>query len=416
MKKILSLQVLLGLFILLVAGMYFYYSAPGMAVRNRFYAPPPAFSKLLKRFQRLQQWSEEVPPALPVVYQGERPGEFTIVLADQALGLHKRQVVVRNPFAAAPLPLSFSVIYRGNLVSLFAPGRFACFRLPGLSRNQELEQQLNTRTFSYHWVLDKQLVAAVAGAAGYVVFTEVGWQPYTKPMPLGRQPKLFEDARYVACLTCNGEFGGEVYFYDKQQHRYYLAGATCPVAIIKRESTYFVLSSLGHMMGLAELQQIDNPAELTRWVGKSKPQDRDFASSYGTELNHGKKLFAYSGLLLLSGFTLNQQTLYLVNWRSTTFLATWHKGTFRAVDPLFYTDIYANDPITVDYGPAGVLVNIDSSEGRETACLLFSGEQVIKINWSASTLETEYVTALMPPLDSASQVQVLDSVDAELLE
>ena len=418
MKKLLSPSVLLGVFIVAVAGVYGYYSTPGIAVRNRFYAPPPALQKLLKRFQMLQQQSEEVPPALSVIYQ-EAPamlpgyhGKFTIALADRSLGLRKSQVVLRNPFAAASFPLSFSVIYRGNLVTLFEPGYFACFQLPGLTRNRELEQQLNTQKFAYHWVLDKQLVALAAGR--YVAFTENnGWQPYTKPMPLSRQPKLFEDERYVVCLTCNGEFGGEVYFYDKQQQRYYLASATCPVAVLKRGGKYLVLSSLGHMSGFSELQQIDNPAELTRWVGKSKPQDRDPASFYGTKLNRGKSLFAYSGLLILSGFTLNQQDLYLVSWRNTTFLATWHDDTFWAVDPLFYNDIYASDPVTVNYGSSGVLVNIDSSERVETSCLLFVGEQAIKINWSKSAVVKEYTPAEMAPLDSAFQFELMDSVDAQ---
>ncbi|MBT2559417.1 hypothetical protein J7E24_16630 [Hymenobacter sp. ISL-91] len=414
MKRIVSLEGLLGLVILLAAALYAYNSSPGITVRNRFYTPPTALQKLLKRFQRLQLQSEEIPPALPFVYRDENPRDFSIALANQPLGLRKSQVLLGNPFAAAPFPLSYSMIYRGNLVVLFEPGYFACYQLPALTRNRKLEQQLNTRKFAYHWVLSQELVALADGRP--VAFTEKnGWQPYTQPLPLSQQPKLFEDARYVVCMRCNGEFGGEVYFYDKQQHCYYIARATCPVAVTKRGGKYFVLSALAHMMGSAELQQIDNPAELTRWVGENRPQDRDFARSYDAKLSQGKKLFDYSGLLLLSGFTLNGQTLYLVSWRNTTFLATWQAGTFRAVDPLFYNDIYANDPVTVDYGPAGVLMNIDSSEGVETSCLLFAGNQAIKINWSKSSVIEEYATDPMAPIDSAYQWQITDSVDVQLV-
>lgn len=388
MKKLLSPLGLLGLVLVVAAGAYAYFSPMGIALRNEQYAAPPELRPLLKRFQRrqlLQLRREEAPSALPLVYERQDPKDFSVALAEKPLGLRKSQVGLRNPFAAVPYPLSFSVVYRGHLVALFAPGRFACYRLPGLARNELLEKQLNTRSFAYHWVLNGQLVALSGGR--YVAFSkEKGWQPYAGPMPLSKQPKLFEDARYIVCGHCNGEWGGEVYFYDKQQKTYYLAEATCPIAVVQQDGKYLVLSSLAHMVGSADAQQIDDPTQLTRWIGKTKPQDRDFARTQGAELSRGKPLFDYQNLLLLAGFRLNGQMLYLVNWRSTAFLATWQNGVFYVVDPLFHDGLFAHNPVTTAYDSGVTLVNMDSSEEGETSCLLFTGKQAIKINWSREAI------------------------------
>ncbi|MBO0357875.1 hypothetical protein J0X19_07960 [Hymenobacter sp. BT186] len=418
MKKLLSPFGMLGLLVVLAAGAYAYFSPAGITLRNKQYVPPPELQKLLKRFQRFQthydEAIDEALPALPLIYERQGAADFSVALADKPLGLRKTQVVLPNPFAAAPYPLSFSVVYQGNLIALFQPGRFACYRLPELTRNLVLEKQLNTRKFAYHWVLNGRLVGLSGGRC--LVFSEnTGWQPYAGPMPLGKQPKLFEDARYIVCAKCNGEWGGEVYFYDKQKQLYYLAEATCPAAVMERDGKYFVLSSLAHMMGSADMQQIDDPAQLTRWLGKIKPQDRDFGRTYGAELSHGKPLFAYRGLLLLSGFSLHQQAVYLVNWRDTAFLATWKDGIFYAVDPLFHDDLYANNPVTTAYDSGVILMNIDSSEEVETSCLLIIDNQIVKINWHRETISKEYLT---DPLvfTSDSLLQFVDSVDVQEIE
>jgi hypothetical protein len=414
MKRFLSPWIGLCFLLAVAVGAYVYHSKTGIALRNRYYTPPLEFQQILAHFQWLQRQYEHDPPLLPVVYKGESAADFKIELAPHPLGLRKREVVMRNPFAAAPYPLSFSVIYQGNLVTLFQPGYFACYQLPGLERNQELEQKLNTRKFAYHWVLDGQLVA-LTNNGRYVSFNQVTWLPYTKPMPLSKQPKLFEDARYIVCAKCNGEWGGEVYFYDKQERAYFLAEATCPDAVVKHDGKYLVLSSLGHGLGSTELQQIDNPAELTRWIGKSKPQDRDFFASYGTKLSHGKNLFDYQEILVESVFQLDDQLVYLVHWDKMSFLATWQNNTFQVVDPLFHAEVHGNQPVTTTYGPSEVLINLDSTEEFESSCLVITGIEAVKINWSTRTVSAAYTNPAVLAM-SDSSFQVVDSIEVELVE
>jgi hypothetical protein len=233
------------------------------------YSPPAEFVPLLKYFDsRRPTYQEQVkrlPLPLPEVFRVDYPAVGTgykLVFGNKPLGLSKKEVVLQNPFSAAPFPLSYSVLYRGQLVTLFEPGYFACYAIHGLERNQTLEQQLNKRKFQYHWLLDGQLVGMSDGQ--YFVFSEQNtWTPYKQPVPfLAKQPKLFEDDAYLSFLTCSGEFGGEVYFYDKHRHQYYLTGATCANSIIKRKEQYYVLSSLGHGSGSADMQLVEDPRKL----------------------------------------------------------------------------------------------------------------------------------------------------------
>lgn len=219
---------------------------------------------------------------------------FRIEAGEKTLGLTKSEIVLRNPYSPKPFPLSNSIIYQNNLVTLFEPGYFACYNISNQARNKDYERQLNTRKFEYHWLIRGQLIGLSKGK--YYAFSATnGWKAYTAEVPFNKQPKLFEDERYLSFLTCNGKFGGEVYFYDMRQRNYYLTWATCPNSVFKQDGKYFVLSSLGHMMGSAALQVIADPAKLRRWKGTQKPQDRKFP--YGeqapdtTGASHSKSVF-----------------------------------------------------------------------------------------------------------------------------
>lgn len=207
-----------------------------------------------------------------------------------------------------------------------------------------------------------------------------------------------------------GEWGGEAYFYEKQQRTYYLARATCPVAIIKQSSGYLILSSLSHIVASSDLQFIPSPSsELTRWLGKTKPQARDFAHSYDAPLSHGRTVFDYFDVLVLSGFKLNNELLFLLNWRNTTFLATWKNGVFLVVDPLFHTTIMASEPVTTAYDPNTVVVSLNDAQEAETSCLLFHNQQAIEVSWNPAAASKVYsTTPLRITLDSAYQAS--DSV------
>ena len=358
------------------------------------YVAPPEFDTFLRRHQERQKQTQLLfkiaPLPLPLLYEDSaRVGmNFRIEAGKKALRLTTLEIVLRNPFSPKPFPLSNSIIYQNNLFTLFEPGYFACYNIGSQARDERFERQLNTRKFQYHWLIGGHLIGLSEGK--YYAFSATnGWVPYTAEVPFNKQPKLFEDERYLSFLTCNGEFGGEVYFYDKLQRNYYMTGATCPNSVFKQNGKYFVLSSLGHMMGSAGLQVIADPANLRRWQGKQKPQDRKL--SYGehapdtTGASASKLVFNYYDLQVFSAFQLKGHQYYMMHWQNQTFLATIEKGLITLVDPLFNNAQYTHNPVTINYSPNLVLMNLDFwglAREKEVACILIAGNRLLKINWN----------------------------------
>ena len=381
-------------FATVVLGLSLQHCAPKESKPEKYVAPPE-FSAFLKHRQKwqevLQRDSKISPLPLPLLHKEDsaRVGmNFRIEAGRKALGLTKSEIVLRNPYSPKPFPLSNSIIYLNNLVTLFEPGYFACYNISNQARDEDFERQLNTRKFEYHWLIGGQLIGLSKGKY-YAFGAANGWVPYTAEVPFNKQPKLFEDERYLSFLTCNGEFGGEIYFYDKRQRIYYLTGATCPNSVFKQDGQYFVLSSLGHMMGGANLQVIADPAKLRRWKGTQKPQNRKF--SYGeqapdtTGANRSKSVFEFYGVQVFAAFQLKGHQYYMVHWEGQTFLATIEKGLITLVDPLFNNSQFTHNPVTINYSPDLVLMNLDFyglAREKEVACILIAGTRLLKINWN----------------------------------
>lgn len=357
--------------------------------KAKTYTPPLEFAALLQYFQQWQKDRGAKQLAPPLLEQESFGTSYQVRLGSKALGLQKKEVVLQNPFGASALPLSYSVIYQKHLITLFEPGYFACYDLKTLTRNQTLEQRLNRQKFQYHWLLDKQLVGLSAGR--FFILTAAGiWTPYTVPIPfLVKQPKLFEDERYLSFSTCNGEFGGNVYFYDKQSHQYYLTEATCPNSITKHDGKYWVLASLGHGLSHAGVQIIADPTKLIRRQPTPKSAGAGLALPGYQEKDtppqaKSQTAFFYHGIQMFGSFVRQGQLLYMVNLADRTFLATIENNRVTVVDPLFNSRIYTHHPITTNYGSDLNLMNIDFyGQGREkeVSCLLLTGNQIIRIDW-----------------------------------
>jgi hypothetical protein len=345
------------------------------------------FIKLLKARPYYSIHSNDGKPdvlALPIIHKDD---DFEIRIADKSLNLEEKRVVLKNPYADSKFPLSFTVIYGDRIISLFEPGKFACYDL-SLDRDTVLEKGLNQMTFKYHWIIDNNLVAK-SGDSLYTWADERGWVSFQKKNPMENQPKLFEDNKYVVYFHCNGEFGGTIYFYDKLTKDIHVTEATCPNSVNKQNNKYLVLSTLGHMMGNMELTSIENPSMLPRLEDLKKLKLEGWAESnigYADSSNHSKKEFEYYQLLSFSSFSREDKLLYWIHWNDFNFLATIENNVISIVDPLFIKDeIYTHDPVTTTYNNGLVLMNFDFyglGREREVSFILVDKNRITKIDWS----------------------------------
>jgi hypothetical protein len=343
------------------------------------------FIKLIKSrpYYSIRPNSKPDSLVLPIIHKDK---DFEIRLAERSLNLKEIQTVLKNPHSNSEFPLSFSVIYKDRIVSLFEPGKFACYDL-NLKRDLPLEIRLNQMTFKYHWIIDGNLIAKSGGTL-YTWTEENGWVSFQKRNPMDNQPKLFEDDKYIVYFHCNGEFGGTIYFYDKLTKDIHVTEATCPNSVNKENSKYFVLTSLGHMMGNMELKSIENPTMLPRLKDLKKMKLEGWAKSnigYADSSNYSKKEFEYYQLLAFSSFIKEGKLLYWVHWNDFNFLATIDNNVISIVDPLFIKDeIYTHDPVTTTYDNGLVLMNFDFyglGREREVSFILVDKDSITKVDW-----------------------------------
>lgn len=353
---------------------------------------PAAFDELLLQFaQRQHRGSLLVPPLLyrDSAYAGTNPRQlrlqFTVRLAEQPLPLRCQAMSLKNPFGGAALPLSYSVVYRHCLVVLFSPGKFACYRLTDLSRDEPLEQQLNAdQRFEQHATLNQQLVGWRNHQAYAYDTTHRAWHPLAQPLPFHEQDKLFEDERFVCSMSCMGEFGGRVRFYDKQTHRTHYVNATCGTSVWKQDGQYRLLASLAHMTGSARSAIIPAPEALpSATTPRAAVQDWQYASDSSVSNPAAQRVFGFHGLTMLGGMRWQNQTLYVVSWRGATFLATVAGEQITIVHPLFNSSL-GHTGQTTGYGTDLSITSLLGYKGRherEVTCLLTNGKQVTKIAW-----------------------------------
>jgi hypothetical protein len=347
------------------------------------------FQPLLRRLHSERFHNEFSTPAafsLPLVYRDSifgadkrRELSFEIRLADQPLNLQHRVIKLTE----RGYPVAYSVAFQGCVVALFANGKFGCYRLPDLAANEQLEQQLNSGSWKRFWLIEGKLVAQnVIGTCFFEAATGT-WHSYRQKVPLGQRPKLYEDASYLAYSDCNGEFGGTVYFYNKQTKQTHRANATCANSLWQENGQYRLLTSLGHMSGSADCAVISDPETLPL-ISAPKEEKVNWQYSFTLPERGITPIFSFSNLQLFGGFRWQNQTFYIIHWRQTTFLATIAQQRITIADPLFADNLYTHNPITTTYGPDLALTNLNFyglGEHNEVATLLWQGQQLTKIEW-----------------------------------
>ena len=244
----------------------------------------PDFNLLNQYFKKNNYVKDSL--AFPLIHQNDN---YSIQFASQSLNLNKNEIQLSNPYSGGRFPLAFSLLFDGHLITLFDNGKFACHNLTNFKRNLQFEELLNRRKFDYAWIIDGSIVAKY----NYEFFQfdrNNLWTEYKnavpfckKDLPFDCKPKLFEDNQYLVYQKCEGEFGGAVFFYNKQTGKTYQTQTSCSNSIIKKGNKYQVLSHLGHMSGSSDLQVINNLDDLK-------------------ETPHVPKLFDYWGIQTFASF------------------------------------------------------------------------------------------------------------------
>ncbi|WKZ61034.1 MAG: hypothetical protein QY309_06010 [Cyclobacteriaceae bacterium] len=251
-----------------------------------------------------------------------------------------------------------------------------------MERDFDFEKKLNTKKFRYHWIVNDKL-AAVAGGVTYVWNNK--WTTLKTKFPLDKQPKLFEDSEFIVFGDCHGEWGGTIYFFEKDSGDIFFTESTCANSVYKKDNKYLVLAQLGHGMGSTEIKSIDNPRKLTKAkkseIGKTKEGG---ALGYSDKSEAYQKLLDLYSIQIFSTFNYQGRQLYIVRLNEMTFLSEIKETEIQIVNPLFEKAFYTHRPVTTTYGDY-ILVNLDFygiALDKEVSVIIVGQNKITKVDWN----------------------------------
>lgn len=146
-----------------------------------------------------------------------------------------------------------------------------------------------------------------------------------------RQFKIYEDEKYIVHSTCNGEFGGTVFFQDKETDNMYEGSSTCPIIVNKIGEEYYVTNHLGHMIGFASILKIADPKDLEK-------SDRNFKSNIGSRKNKGiEKLLDTMNFYIPTSFVDKRKLLHIYSSNNRTYIGEIENNELRVLHEFGFT-------------------------------------------------------------------------------
>lgn len=141
---------------------------------------------------------------------------------------------------------------------------------------------------------------------------------------------FYEDDNYTVTTECHGEFGGEVYFKNKNDNTVTVASATCSVVINKLNSKYYLTASLPHLSGFYNIYEIDDPTELL-----TKTNDSVF-HNVGDSRSGMKLLSAYADKTIVLSFVYKLKLYHIVydTFANESYIAVTEKAYLKKIQKL----------------------------------------------------------------------------------
>ena len=356
------------------------------------------FVKLIEHFKNNNIFHYEINPRDSItpssIYKSK---DFNVSISKIPINFNIDTLVVNNPYYTDDIedwddnyinfPKSFSVIYKEHLISLFGNGKFVCHRLSDYSRNIKLEEQLNTKKFKYHWQIDGKLYAKSSSFFFNKLYSWNGvkWERAKIKIPVDDLSFLLSDDNYVIYRKCSGEFGGTIYFFDRQSKETYFTESTCANTVIKKNGQYQILAHLGHMIGTSEIKIVNDPKRLSK-AKNHQLKIKHGSLGYKDKTNEYSKELDFFGIQLFSTFNYNKRRLFLAHFNESTFLAEIDKKEIKIVNPLFNNSKYTHNPITRTYGKY-TLVNMDFygvAIRREVSVLIIKDNKITLLDWNSN--------------------------------
>lgn len=183
-----------------------------------------------------------------------------------------------------------------------------------------------------------------------------------------KELKFYEDESYEIYATCNGEWGGTIYFRDKVTNESFEASSTCPLVINKIDNEYYVTNYMGHAMGFASVIKIAEPKKLEKF-------NLNFNKEQGSKHNKGVKILIDTvNFHIPTSFVADNELLHLYSDDNGTYIGKIENRKVESVYKFDFT-FYAHFSQHLDNGRQ--LLSYHIKDNEKGGILLIDGKKFL---------------------------------------
>ena len=160
----------------------------------------------------------------------------------------------------------YAFVYDNHLIVLNKQGAFYTFTMDCFERDIVFEDKLNRMYFKRAFVLEDSLYGVDENNVSFLYNeSKKKWDKVEIALPFGNATPMYEDEKYVCYSVCHGEFGGAVFFYNKESHQTTFFPTNCAICVMRKKDGYYIISNLAHMIGGSTIVGVSSPDSLFKF-------------------------------------------------------------------------------------------------------------------------------------------------------
>ena len=159
--------------------------------------------------------------------------------------------------------LKNTVVYSDKIISMGLYGGIVCIDPKRMMVDQSFTKKLNS-DFNTNIICRQDTLFTEKFDEIYYLNSDTVWTKYNLKYPVKFFNILYEDDRYIFYPCDFGEWGSNLFIYDKyQQCTKGLSVSDCPQSVIKQKNKFIISGATFHGGGSSELYTIDNLDSLS---------------------------------------------------------------------------------------------------------------------------------------------------------
>ena len=179
--------------------------------------------------------------------------------------------------------------------------------------------------------------------------------------------KIYEDEQYSVYSTCNGEWGGTVFFKNRKTNELYEGSSTCAIVVNKIGSDYFVTNYMGHMIGFASVNKILDPRKLEK-------SNWDFKRRFGSRNLKGiERVLDKMDFYIPTSFVVNDRLLHIYNDDKGTYISDIEN---REMKPIYTFDFKFYPQFNQQLENGKQVLTFEVAENGNDGILLIDGNNL----------------------------------------